>query len=255
MCDKEQLVAYLYDDLSAADRAAFDGHLAACAACREELAALGATRRHLTRWSPPEPEFNVRVVRGGAPAPSARGWRTAVLPQWGLAAAAALLLLAGAAALANIEVRYDANGFAVRTGWGGEPPAPAAPAAVSTGPAAALPAADPAPASEEWKAAIVALERRLQQIEGAQAARTARTVTAGAPAISPAELRGILEESEARTRAEIAVQMAQLWKDVNAARRSDFVQVQRTLAPEFQRQQRQMNNLMMIHATSTSPQK
>lgn len=250
MCEKDQLVAYLYEDLPAADRAAFEGHLAACASCREELAALRATRGHLALWSPPEPELRVRVIRGEASSAAVRGWRTARLPQWALAAAAALLLLAGAAALANLEVRYDADGLTVRTGWGAGPE-PAAPAA----PVVAVPAAAPAAASEEWKAALVALERRLQQIEGAQAARPARTAPAQAPGISPAELREILAESEARTRTEIAVQMAQLWKDVNAARRSDFMQVQRTLAPEFQRQQRQMNNLMMIHATSSSPRK
>ncbi len=47
MCEKELLVSYLYDDVSREDRARFESHLRGCAACRDELKALGAVRADL----------------------------------------------------------------------------------------------------------------------------------------------------------------------------------------------------------------
>jgi anti-sigma factor RsiW len=57
MCDTELLLAYLYDELPASDRQAFDRHLATCANCREEVTGLRGTRTHLTSWAPPEPDL------------------------------------------------------------------------------------------------------------------------------------------------------------------------------------------------------
>ena len=42
--DKALLVSYLYGEVSAADRAAVESHVATCAACADELATLGAVR-------------------------------------------------------------------------------------------------------------------------------------------------------------------------------------------------------------------
>ena len=48
MCNKDDLVSYLYDDLEAPARAAFERHLRTCADCHDELAATrgSATRRN-----------------------------------------------------------------------------------------------------------------------------------------------------------------------------------------------------------------
>ncbi len=46
----EELVAYLYGEASDAEAALFRRHLEACAACREELAALGDVRAGLGTW-------------------------------------------------------------------------------------------------------------------------------------------------------------------------------------------------------------
>ena len=51
----EILVAYVYDEIGAAERAAFDAHLTACAPCRVEVAELRGVRAQLGRWAPPEP--------------------------------------------------------------------------------------------------------------------------------------------------------------------------------------------------------
>ena len=84
-CDKfgdegfrADLMDVLYGEADAAVRARVEPHLAACAACREEMAALGAVRRDLRAWRRPavRPTFTPRGL---------------VLPRW--AAAAALLLL------------------------------------------------------------------------------------------------------------------------------------------------------------------
>jgi anti-sigma factor RsiW len=125
MCEKELLVAYLYDDLADGDRATFESHLRGCAACRDELKALRAVRADLASWAPPQPDFGFRVVRGGRnlaeqevtrkPVQSWRAWWT---PAAGLAAAA-VLVLAAAASLAHIEVRRGPDGITVRTGWSG----------------------------------------------------------------------------------------------------------------------------------------
>jgi len=72
----------LYGEADAAARARVEGHLAGCAACREEMTALGGVRRDLRAWTWPvaRPSFTPRGV---------------VLPRW-LAAAAILLFGFGA---------------------------------------------------------------------------------------------------------------------------------------------------------------
>jgi len=59
MCEKELLVAYLYEDLSGADRAAFEAHLRECAECRALAAeppglSLYAGPAQAEWWSVPE---------------------------------------------------------------------------------------------------------------------------------------------------------------------------------------------------------
>lgn len=245
MCDKERLIAYLYDDLSAAERTAFDAHLAGCAECRAEAAQLQRTRQHLTAWAPPEPAFNFRVVRGTQEAAPRR--TLAFVPQWALAAAAGILLLAGAAAIANVEVRYGADGVVVRTGWAsGSPGEPASAAVVPD--ARALPAAAAVASSEQagrLEAEIATLTKRLADLEAAQGTRSVSAASVR-PGISAVELRKILAENESRQRTEMALQIAQIWKDFNAARASDFVRVQQTLAPELQRQRHSIENLYRV---------
>ena len=115
MCDTELLLAYLYDELPASDRQAFDRHLATCAHCREEVAGLRGTRTHLTSWAPPEPDLGFQVVRSATQVASpSRWWRAS--PAWGLAAAA-LLVVAASAAIANVQVRFGGDGVVVSTGW------------------------------------------------------------------------------------------------------------------------------------------
>ena len=113
MCDsKDLLIGFLYGELDAADRRTFQAHLTSCADCREELAGLRATRGQIASWTPPEPDFGFRIVRGAAAPPPAPRFR--ISPAWGLAAAA-VLVMGVAAGIANLDVSY--GGLVVRTGW------------------------------------------------------------------------------------------------------------------------------------------
>src|SRR5688572_23535204 len=118
MCDnKELLVGYLYDDLTPQQRTIFDAHLGSCADCRDEVAALRSTRGSLSSWAPPEPDLGFEIVRHTVePRGKVVRFRSRWVPAFGLAAAA-VLVLAAAGAIANLEVQYDNEGLVVRTGW------------------------------------------------------------------------------------------------------------------------------------------
>ena len=229
MCNHERLLDYLYDELPASDRAAFEHHLNECSDCRTELAQLGGTRLALASWSPPESELGFRIVRNTEPEPRRVWW--GMRPAWGLLAAAAVLVLAAAVVVANLEVRYDNDGFVVRTGW--------APTAAG-GPAAAEGAArSVAGTSEQWKAVVnevQRLETRLRQLE--QSARPVRAATVDdvAPArarMSDAELlravKKIIADSETRQQRELALRVTQLVRDFDATRAGDLARVEQGL--------------------------
>ncbi len=210
MCDQQLLLSYLYDELPAADRQAFDRHLASCADCRAEVDGLRGTRAHLTSWTPPEPDLGFQVVRSAKPAASSRRWWHAS-PAWGLAAAA-LLTVAVSAAIANVEVKVGGDGIVVRTGWNrdaagaGQVPADLAKSAFD----------------------VQRFEARLKEFESQLAARPAATVVpAGITGrMSDAEIvryvRQQLSESEQRQNGELARRILQVNHDTEAARRADF---------------------------------
>jgi len=249
MCDKEQLVGYLYEELPPREQAAFEAHLAGCAECRQEVGALGDTRRHLASWAPPEPEFNFTVVRTNAPA-TVRKMPVRFVPRWALAAAAALVVIAGAAAIANVEIRYRKDGtLVVRTGWS----RPTADTAVP-GPPAVLATA----ASDQLKAQVIALQQRLQQVEqSSQHLRVAEGTREGRVRDAISELRKILAESEARHRTEMAVHIAQVWKDFTAARVNDWARMQQAVVQaqglthrQLQQQRESIDSLRYLHTVS-----
>ena len=218
MCNTEQLVSYVYEELSDNERAEFESHLSSCAECRQELADLRGTRHLLASWAPPQPEFNFHIVRGAA-APAVPRRRFAFVPQWALSAAAALLLIAGMAAVANLEIRYGADGLVVRTGW------MRATAGTAT-PATAVQAVPASASSDELRRAVEVLTARLGSLEEAQAAQLARVNSPANAAITAPELRRILAELESKQRTEMALQVGQVWKDFSAARVSDFSRLQ-----------------------------
>src|ERR1700761_6338993 len=108
----DAIVAYLYDDDEGrgTEGARFEKHLASCAPCRAEIASLRGVRRQLTHWSPPDFVSSHAQLAARPP----QWWRQ--IPVWAQVAAA-LLFLGVSAGIANLDVRYDAAGLTVRTGW------------------------------------------------------------------------------------------------------------------------------------------
>jgi hypothetical protein len=236
MCDKDLLVGYLYDELPPAERSKFEAHLFACAECREEIAALRATRAHLAEWAPPEPNLGFQIIRAGTAPAVARRFR--VSPAWGMAAAA-VLLLAVASAIANLDVTIGRDGLSVRTGW--SPNANPAPLVATVQPE---PSAAPGAAGSDaaLRAELLRMQTELRDLKAAVSARTTaarpQTASTASPsAMSNADLlrqvRTIvsesISESEARQDREMALRYAQFVKDMDLQRRADMTQVELAL--------------------------
>ena len=257
MCDKELLVSYLYDDLAAGDRAAFESHLRACAACRDELNALRGVRADLISWAPPQPDFGFRVVREPKVVPMpVRSWRAWYTPAAGLAAAA-VLVLAAASAIARVEIPRGPDGVTVRTGWSSAS-APAATdaerrsfggtsqAPVSTGVA-------PAQALSVDPAFVAAIVRRLDALEAsARESSNVRNASTMSARVSDAELfkrmREIVAQSESKQQGEMALRIAQVIRDVDAQRVADLSQIQQGMRGI----QRTVNDEAMGHRELTN---
>jgi hypothetical protein len=223
--DKEQLVAYLYDDLNELTRRRIDEHLRVCAICTAEVGALMAVRQELAGWAPPEAELGFSIVprvtdHRSAAAPvlgPSHGWHLPDVPAWAQAAAAVLVMAAGLA-IANLQVRYNADGLVVTTGWmTGKQAAPAAAPSAPT----------PTSADGDWRPALAALQSTLRE-----EIRAARTTAAPVNASNSkgAELpmqrvAQLIEESEQRQQRQLALRLTQFNRDLEVQRRSDLVRI------------------------------
>jgi anti-sigma factor RsiW len=212
MCDsKELLVGFLYDEIDPVSKRTFERHLATCSDCRDELAELGATREQIALWAPPDADLGFRIVRGANTPASARARFPffSFSPAWGLAAAA-LIVLAIGAAIANLDVRYGNEGLVVRTGWNHTTDAQAGVTPV------------------DWKAQAQELDRRLRDLEQSASAR-AVVQTASASDQSDAELlqrvRDIVGQSETRQQRAVATRLTELMREVDAQRRLDLATI------------------------------
>jgi hypothetical protein len=251
--DRENaLIACLYEDgADTSERVLFEAHLAVCARCRDELATLRGVRSQLARWAPPEPTFAVlhgtepSAIRpsraSGRPEPvegrnpqsamaPAPWWRQ--IPAWAQVAAA-LLFLGASAAIANLDVRYDANGLQVRTGWmqaSASAPIDGAPAA-----SASRVASSSTDAATPWRADLAALEQQLRaelrsaRMAAAQAPVAPRAVASTPDADLVRRVRALVDESEKRQQRELALRVAEVMRDVATQRQADLVKIDRTL--------------------------
>lgn len=232
MCDTELLIGYVYGELALSERDAFDRHLASCAACRSEVDGLRGTRATLESWTPPERDLGIEVVRVAprrAPTP-ARWW--GVSPAWGIAAAA-LVVGAVSAAVANVEVTTGDGGITIRSGWRQPPAAQTAPAATA-----------------DAASAVARVEARVRELETQLAAVRAQPVPAPAAVSSRMAdadmirlVRQLIAQSEERQQGVLARQILQVNRDFEVARRTDLErlgrgleQIQRTTVDTFQRQ-------------------
>ncbi len=246
--DTETLVAYLYDDIDPITREAVARHLPGCARCRDEVAALGGVRQVLSEWTPPTPALRFTVVPESAVSnvvtPHVPAWQT--VPRWAQAIAAMLALAVGAS-VANVQVRHDAAGWTVSTGW-----MASAPGAVAA--ATAAPGAEAA-----WRPALASLEESLRREFAARPALVApvQVATAEAPAAASdsaetlARVRALIEASEKRQQQELALRLTQFVRDVELQRRADLVKINQGLGQlegrtgaEVERQREAINYLI-----------
>ena len=251
--DKDTLVAYVYGECDPAERQLVESHLAACQACADEVQGFRGVRTTLAEWVPPERAAGFRIVpeevADAKVIPVAtvlrpRQWWQAPLPALARVAAG-LLLFAGGAAVANLEVRYDQDGLTVRTGWMRPAPVPASATPVVPVTAASTPAAP-------WRVDLASLERRLRDDFDQ------RLVTAG-PGPAPAAARPVddrvilarvqelIDQSEQRTQREMAYRISELGGEVTAQRLADLRKVQQGLGQTGAEalQQRQLINYLL----------
>ncbi len=224
MCDrKEQLIGFLYAELDPSERQAFQQHLVSCAECRAELADLRSTRGQIAAWTPPEPDLGFQIVRGAPPAPApVRTFR--ISPAWGLAAAA-LLVAALGAAVANLDVRLGGDGLVIRTGWNHSTAAAVSPAQE----------ANAAVDTVDWKRQAQQLDQRLRDIEAAIASRRDGSVqTIAASGLTDEQVlqrvREMLGQSETRQQRLVAARLAEMTREFDAQRRIDLAAIDQGMA-------------------------
>ena len=252
--DKQTLIAYLYDEVDGATRSRVDAHLASCARCAAEIRSLGDVRLELSQWAPPDAELGFAIVRTSQqPAAQvlrpARWWQT--VPVWAQAAAAILVLAAGAS-IANIQVRSDANGFVVTTGW--MTPALSEPSASE---ARAI-RVDGAP-NDDWRSAVASLEQQLRsEIRASREPEAVRVAAAPADEATLRRVRQLLEASEQRQQREFALRFTQFAREMDMQRSTDFQRIRSVYGAfdeQMFRQQQMLNNLNNVIRISGTPQK
>jgi hypothetical protein len=242
-------VAYLYGEDTPQERSATEAHVAACRACAAEIAGMAEVRTHLAAWEAPDAELGFRITRDPANRVASR-WR---VPLWAQAAAAVLVLSAGAA-LANLDIRYEpGGGITLRTGWSLRH-APATTGAAPVAAVAPAAAAKPAPGDAEWRSALASLEQRLRT---EFAARPQPDTTAASRVGSPDDLmrqvKALVDASEQRQQRELALRLAQVVQDVEAQRRNDLVRIEQNMGQiegvtgaEAARQRELLNYLVRV---------
>lgn len=215
---KDLLVTYLYDEATPDERRVVEAHLAECEDCRAEVGALGGVRESLAAWDAPTLVTHFRMVsEKSRPEPSwRRAWMTGGL------AAAAVLVLAAAAGIANLEISYGERGFSARTGWSRA-------ATPSVAPAAAAATSGQTP----WRAELAALEQQLRRELSGSAVRTASassTVPLGQVRGNDSDVirrvQQLIDDSEIRQQRNLALRMAEVSRDFNMQRQADLVQIQ-----------------------------
>ena len=238
--DKSTLVAYLYGELDTPMRHRVDEHLATCERCAAEVSALGDVCTELALWAPPDAELGFAITRKSEP-PSAtvlrpaRWWTT--VPAWAQAAAAVLVLAAGAG-IANLQVRSGPDGFSVSTGWMRQAAPVAAPVQQTP---------------QDWRTELAALEQQLRtEIRSTNQQTTVRTAAAPADEATLRRVQQLLAASEERQQRELALRLTQFTVDMNMQRRADLMKITNSFGQfgDQMMQQRQMlNNVIRVSAT------
>lgn len=251
----EALVAYLHQECEPDECRRVEAHLAACAACSDELEALRATHVVLGAWTTPEPKASIRVVSEEQPA--RLRWRRLYDARWELATAATVLLAVGVV-LAGAELRYEPDALVLRLGFDrevvtpvldGEPGDAPGPDTVLVEAGSNVGAArETAP----WQADLAALESELRELVtvgavvppngrlGPGGQRVSRPGLVRGPVGEPAEpftgqvqlmdrVQGMIEQSERRQQQELALWLSEFAREFDVQRLADQQRMQQEL--------------------------
>lgn len=252
--DKATLVSYLYGEVDVDTRQAVDDHLAQCAACAVEVNALSDVRSELGAWAAPETELDFTIVKKSELAASkvlrpARWWAT--VPAWAQAAAA-ILVLAAAASIANVQIKSGPDGLSVSTGW--MTPALSEPAA-NAGRGARV---EGSSGNEAIHAELAALEQKLRdEIHASRDQGVTRV--AASTGVDDATIRlvqQLIAESEQRHTRELAARFVEFTNDLTLQRRADMQNISRVINSydaQMLRQRQYLSNLNNAIRVSTAP--
>ena len=144
--------------------------------------------------------------------PPASRWQA--VPAWAQVVAATLALAVGAA-VANVQVRHDAAGWTVTTGWMA-PGRAAAPVAAARPPT-------PSRGVRRWPPSNSRCAASSPPSAGAAHARRRRPPSPTRRALT--RVRTLIQESERRQQQELALRLAQLGRDLDLQRRADLVRI------------------------------
>lgn len=243
--DKPTLIAYLYGEVDAATRDFVDAHLATCERCAAEVTALGDVRAELGRWVPPDAELGFTITRKSDAHSAqvlrpARWWSS--VPAWAQAAAAVLVIAAGAA-IANIQVRSTPDGFSVTTGW------MAAPVLSEPLDGAAIERR----VEGRVERALVSLEQQLRnEIRSTHEQNAVRVAAPSADEATMRRVQQLIAASEERQERELALRLTQLAVDTNLQRRADLQRITQSFGQfdeQILRQRQMLNNVMRVSLT------
>lgn len=203
MCEqRENLIAYLYDEVDANDRRIVESHLASCETCREELRAFRDVRQDLLAWDVPAHES---VWKPFVTARTQPAWRQ--MPVWAMAAAAMLVFGIGIA-----------GGYAGRV-MASRAEAPAQVAAIQ--PPAQPVNVTPAASLEDLRA----LQARMSDLERAASVRTASaapvSMSASSDAAILAKVEQLIRDSEGRVNHKTSQKILSIMSDMDRQRRGD----------------------------------
>jgi anti-sigma factor RsiW len=227
MChERENLVAYLYDEADASERRAVEAHLSTCEECREEIRGFRAVREDLLAWDvPPHTSVWTPFVTTPRPAPV---WRQ--MPAWAMLAAATLVFAVGAAG-GGLTARVLARGGAN-----------AAPASTT----AALPSPAVSPAADT-SAEMQALTARIAELERVAQTRSAPVVTASGPSEKEylAKVEQLIRESEGRVNQRTANKILSVFQDMARQHAVDYTSLQQQIS-DAQAQTQTYGNLLRV---------
>lgn len=240
--DPGALVAYLYDECEPGERELIASHITRCATCASEIETLGATRRTLAAWTPPDMALGFQITRAHDIGPAAKqpvrvlepkiAWWRAPLPAWAQAAAAVVIFGAG------LSIGIARNTTSAQT---------------TERQAGVTPSATNATATNATRGELQQLEQRLRT-EMSQMRTPSATPASATPASTvPApprstdalmtEVRALIDQSNAEQNRDFTLRLVDLASELDLRNRrvvESVGQLQGAVRTEFG-QQRQVN--------------